>query len=464
MLHYMSYSLIVALFGCICGIVIGTYTVGDYLNELSGYYYQNPYMRLQLSSRPFFMTVGACLLCILTTYVCTRKLLVQNASDILHPEPPKAASVSFLEKTRLWAGFSFATQWNVRDVSRNKLRTFGSIAGILISSMLIFTSLGFYETLKATPPWVYGRQTQAKYKMIFEERASYGTVYDYAKMYAGQMLEEKSATLYANGIEEVRTARIMDEGNLVRYQDADLEYIDLPVSGVMLTTKAAESLGVGEGDFIEWRIEGDRALYSARIAKICRASEQGIILSRKVWEKEMHASFTPNAILSNMTIPADLKQRQEVEAVNPTATLRAAIETEYEVGYTISLILIVMAIVMGTIVLFNLGMLSYVEKVREIATLKVLGFASLHIRKILLQQNMAVTAVGAVLGLPVGYTILDVVVDAYTEGATDMITTTTFLSFAGAVFGTFLVSLAVNIYVTAKVNDIDMVEALKGVE
>ncbi len=73
-------------------------------------------------------------------------------------------------------------------------------------------------------------------------------------------------------------------------------------------------------------------------------------------------------------------------------------------------------IVMGVVVLYNLGVLSYIEKVKEIATLKVLGVRSGNIRFILLQQNFVITAIGAVLGIPFGIVALEQLIDIFLSG------------------------------------------------
>jgi putative ABC transport system permease protein len=119
---------------------------------------------------------------------------------------------------------------------------------------------------------------------------------------------------------------------------------------------------------------------------------------------------------------------------------------------------------MGVVVLYNLGVLSYIEKVREIATLKVLGFQSIKIRMILMQQNLTITGIGALLGIPAGFVALGILTDGFMLEDGELIIRLSAMPYVGAVLGTLLVSVLVNLYVTSKINSIDMVEALKGVE
>ena len=463
-LHYMCYSVIVAILGCISGIIIGTYTLGVYLNDLNDYYYQNPYIRLELTWKCLFMSLLAVGLSVLVTWFSTHRLLVQNASEILRPEPPKNSGCGMIEKTPFWGKLGFTTRWNFRDVWRNKMRTLASITGILVCSLLLYTATGFYECLSNQAEWMYGELIRAEYRITFEPGISRSTVYDYAREYEGQMVEEVETTLYSDTTESVRPMIVLDKGNMVWVEDESLSYIELPENGIALTSRLTDMLGVKVGDTLRWKIAGNEKVYSAPIAVIVRqATDQGILMSREYWES-IGGEFEPNLVYTRKTVPTDLKNRPEVSSADSTETLKTALENINIMGYAVTAIMIAMAVVMGVIVLYNLGVLSYIEKVREIATLKVLGFQTGDIRRILLQQNLTVTAIGAIAGVPFGIITLDMLVDLFTGADGEMIVRFSVMPYVYAILGTFLVSVLVNLYITLKVKKIDMVEALKGVE
>ena len=138
-------------------------------------------------------------------------------------------------------------------------------------------------------------------------------------------------------------------------------------------------------------------------------------------------------------------------------------ESVNEINYALSEYMIVAAIVLGIVVLYNLGMLSFVEKAREIATLKVLGFQTVTIRQILQQQNLAVTAVGILPGIPCGFCLLQQLLEMMGEDV-DFLIELSPMPYLVTVLGVFMVSVLVNGYISSKVKLINMVEALKGVE
>ena len=126
-------------------------------------------------------------------------------------------------------------------------------------------------------------------------------------------------------------------------------------------------------------------------------------------------------------------------------------------------VMVVAAVLLGVVVLYNLGVLSFVEKTREVATLKVLGFKSSKIRNILQKQNIWLTAAGIALGIPSGMFLVEALFGTMPESM-DYVASYEFLSYVYATAGTFLLSLAVNRMISKKVKTVDMVDALKGQE
>ena len=126
-------------------------------------------------------------------------------------------------------------------------------------------------------------------------------------------------------------------------------------------------------------------------------------------------------------------------------------------------VLIVAATVLGIVVLYNLGVMSYAERYREMATLKVVGFRNRKIGKLLISQNMWVTVIGVIVGIPAGIGTLSFLVTQLASEY-ELRIRVSVLSIAASAALTFAVSLLVSLMVARKNKKIDMVEALKGAE
>ena len=124
---------------------------------------------------------------------------------------------------------------------------------------------------------------------------------------------------------------------------------------------------------------------------------------------------------------------------------------------------VVAAVVLGVVVLYNLGVMSYLERYRELATLKVLGFRDKHIGKLLISQNIWLTVLGVIIGLPGGVAVLYVLVTSLVSEY-ELSLTLGVLTYSVSILVTFGVSLLVGLMVAGKNKKIDMVEALKGAE
>ena len=126
-------------------------------------------------------------------------------------------------------------------------------------------------------------------------------------------------------------------------------------------------------------------------------------------------------------------------------------------------ITVAIAVIVGFVTTFNMGVLSFMEKARDVATLKVLGFASKKIRWILQQQNLFITGIGSLAGIPFGLVYIDLLMDKI-DPTGDYLIKLSEKPYILTIFFSFVVSVAVNGIISTRVNVINMVEALKGVE
>ena len=185
-------------------------------------------------------------------------------------------------------------------------------------------------------------------------------------------------------------------------------------------------------------------------------------MTRETFEHMEH-TFAPTAVLCNKSAPENLSDDEEVQTVMNIVEMKAGFAETMEMMILMIGIMVSGAVILGVVVLYNLGVLSFVEKTREIATLKVLGFKSKSIRGILQKQNIWITSVGIVIGLALGYALLIGICSTISDSM-DLVAKPAMLSYLYAIGGTFIVSISVNFILSGKVKTIDMVDALKGVE
>ncbi len=463
-IHYIAYSVIVCILGCVLGAVAGWYTLGTYIFAIMKLYYCNPYDRMEVSSNVVLMILAVALMSAGTNYMSCRKLLSLRASEILRPAPPVMSGAGFIEKTFIWKKLSFATRWNIRDINRNRVRTVAGILGVTLCTALMFTAFGMDELNKGVRDWKYNRLTPSNYQIGFAYGTDYNTVYDYCMRYKGQMLQTIETDVMKDDQKRLYYVNVVDKGNLLRFQDPDGNFMELPNDGIAACSRVMEELGVENGDIITFRLPGVKKYFKGKVYSVYKVpSEQGIAMKRSYFES-IEGEFRPNVVYTNMTVPKKfVTERPEIISVFSkeeyirSMKLKSA-STEQEVYYVM-----VIAVLLGIVVMYNLGILSFVEKVREVATLKVLGFSSGNIRWILNQQNLIVDGLGTLFGLLLGKKILVFTMENV-DYSSDFIYKVSIVPYLLAFMVSFVLSGVVNSVISSRVKSINMVEALKGVE
>ncbi len=462
-LHYVSYGFVISALGCLAGAWIGYMTMPPWILGMFEGSYLIPDLKGSITMLDIWATTIAIVVATFVSFLSCRKELKDPPAVTLKPPAPKKIRHSTLEKSRLWLLLDFSTQWNIRDVLRNKLRSLMGIMGVVGCSMLLICGFGCFDSINGLVDKMYGELMTARNKIMLSADAGYGYAYDLSQRYSGQMIEETSVEFVSETAKKSGSATIIDKGNYIHIQDKDLNPVKINKDGIAMTNKMAGLLGVYEGDVIRWHLVGDDKWQSSRITQIYRdPSIQGITMYRSVFE-DMEYDFKPTAILTNKSVPHDLIDEDEVSSILNIADMKTAFAETMEMLNAMVYIMVLAAVLLGVVVLYNLGVLSFVEKTREVATLKVLGFKSSKIRNILQKQNIWLTVIGIVFGLYAGWGMLYVICTTVSE-TLDMYPIISVPTYLIAIAGTFAVSVAVNFMFSGKVKTIDMVDALKGVE
>lgn len=468
MLHYVTYGGFLSLIGSVLGGFAGYSTITDLIMGMMKDTYIFPSYEPGLSGKAVFMVIFEVAVSSGVGYISCRKELAPPPAETLRPESPKNLKHSAFEKSRFWRGLGFNVQWNIRDIMRNRLRTCMGVLGVAGCTMLLISAFGCLDSVNFFTVWMYGELNTASSQITFKEGTDPDDVKDYALQYSGQMIETVAAdfeVLSDDGdtIKKTGTVTAVGKGNLMHFQNHQLKYIDFTDTGVAMSSKMALSLGIKEGDFVRWHITGADKWYRDRVVQIYRnPSSQGITMKEDVF-RDHDIAFRPSVVLTNCIPDPSIEDRDEVISVQNTGEMMSSIEEMKKMMYVMMGIFIVVATVLGIVVLYNLGVLSIVEKARDMATLKVLGFPVGMIRWILIMQNLWITIAGVIAGIPLGRLLLDGIMADMPESM-DYMGVIKMPSYFLSVIGTFILSMGISVLLSRKVKSIDMVDALKGVE
>ena len=460
MFHYISYGFWMVLAGSILGLILGPLTLPPIMFEEMADLYSIPYWLTGFNISFIFVTVLMVVLAALISYLACRNIVNESPSSAIRPKVPKVSTSGFLEKLGLWKKFSFNVRWNYRDAKRNKFRALMSIVGVLACTLIIVASFGCMDGFDEMKEWSYDDINHYSSKLVLEENATVSQIDYIAEDVGGEKLMESSIEIKSGDVKKSGVITVLDDNKLYTPTDDDKNPIKISDNEVSISKKMAQLLDVKEGDTVKWHIMGSDEWVSTKVGNIhSDPTSQGIIVTKEKLD-DLGLNYTVTSIISSDNVD---KNYSGVKTIFSMDSLTDSWDDMMESSMTIIYLLAVFASLLSVIVLYNLGLLSFTEIKREFATLKVLGFKSSQLRKLLLTQNLWFTTIGFVIGVPLGREVLQylwgTMGDSFYLKATISIKTLiiTFII-------TYVVSILVNLMFSGKIKKLNMVESLKDNE
>ena len=465
-LHYIGYSFWISLVASIAGIFAGRYFIGNVFIGMEMSFFQIP-NGVPVIKNDSYIVAALVVLCVsFVTYLATRKILKEKTAETLRNEIPKVKNNSLnITTVGLFKKMSFSTKWNIRDMFRNKARTITGIVGVTTCAMLIVCAVGMLNSMNYFIDLQFNKLFNFDYKLSLKSDISNEALKELTDKYG----DNTSESLYIeikneNGDKDSNNIFVTDSKEYVRFVDDKDNFIEVNSNdGLYVTYKLAKTKGYKIGDEIIWHISGDNKYYTSKIVGFNKDPQnQNVTMTRKYLES-LDIEYKPDSIYTNTDL-SNVKEINNVDVISNIEELKEGMSSMLETMQTMIVLIIFIAIVLGAVIIYNLGILSYSEKQYQFATLKVLGFKDKQIRKIFIKQNNIVSVIAIILGLPAGFYLTDwlfktAIKDSYDFGAHINIETYIF-----AAIGTFVISYIVSKLLAKKVKKIDMVTSLKGNE
>jgi len=458
-LHYACYGLIIPVIGGLIGLVAGRYTVSRVLMSVKQNTLTLPGWDLVHSKISFVLIGVIALCCMFASIWAVQKGLRGMPVEIMRGNTKKKGEIGKDGSKGIIAQLSYEWRWTLRDILNNKIRFLMGIIGVMGGIVLMIAGLGVKDAINNSNDFIFTKQFNYEAKALLSKM---GSTFDFDG--EKQWIQESNAELKTNSDVKLSIVTVCDQGSMLRFFDDNDKDIALPESGAIISRKLAESLNVSAGDTIKIRIFGIQELLEVRIEATTKIlSPQGVFMSKTAYEK-IGQSFTPTSMLTSST---DTQGLLDNEAVKSVATKDEQIENANIIAdsaMSIVNLLILAAIVLSIVILYNLGILSHVERTREYATMKVLGFYQKDIRRIAVRECILTTLIGWVIAIPVGIQFLKIYVKIVSFDSLEWIASVRMTTLIIASVGIIAVSLFINFLLSNKVKKIVMVEALKSVD
>lgn len=481
---YLFYSGSAAISGTLIGYVLGIHffplviiTAYGIVYKMGGIYYVSDLpLALVSLTVAVFCSVG-------TTWLSCHKELKEVAADLMRPKAPKAGKRVFLEHVPfIWKRLKFLQKVSVRNIVRYKKRFFMMVIGISGCTALLVMGFGVRDSVVAVADQQYEEiqlydigVTLKAGKMPGEANLkSLDSVLENENA-AGMYAMEKTIDLVTDkgtkSIHMVAVENPDEVGDFISLHTKKQEPIAYPKEGeAVLSKKVAETYAVKKGDTILLR-DSDNNEMHLKVTGICENHIYNYVyIAPESYEKQIGDVVFKNVYVrlpdaSDIhEVSAALMKADGVTAVTVNSDMLSRISQMMSCMNYIVIIIIICAGALAFIVLYNLNNINITERVREIATIKVLGFYPKETASYVFRENMVLTAIGCGLGLILGKWFHRFVMG---EIQIDMVSFNVQINAVSYLFSVLLTmgfAWIVNCMMTGKLERINMAESLKSID
>ena len=467
-LHYISYSLIVSVLGVIVGLAAGVGAGAPAMIGMFEQYYIVPGLHSAFHPMYILIAVVIVAVCSFSCFLSCRKVLKIKPAEALRPAAPKQGKKCIFERLPFWDKLSFNTQYNLRDISRAKLRTFMGIVGTAVGMLLMLYGVGCNQLVDIMTDISFNKIYTTRYQVKLSADTKLVDADNLADELSGELVMtdavEISKVKNASSAEKKKETLTVIEGKqLYNLIDVNNEITQLVPGTVGISRKLAADMGIKVGDTIYWHIYSKNEWHEAVVGSIYRSCEtQGIAYLREDYEKT-GAEYTPMLLMTNASQAQAATSLKYVTSVNSREDMIAAYEKSMEVVNILVFVMVIFSTIMIVVVLYNSGSLSFNERIKELATLKVMGLQSTQIRHLLTVQNIWLSVIGIIIGTPLGNISLNAMMNSNGENFDYSLSVPVADYIISAVI-VLIVSMLVSFMFSSRIKKLDLVETLKGVE
>lgn len=487
-LKYVIYAFLASLTGAVIGCAAGLRLFPYIIYESWNIIYQMPAIKYASHTILSVVAVASLILVTLiaTLYSCYNELS-EVPSALMRPKAPKNGKKILLEHTFIWKHLSFTKKVTMRNIFLYKKRFFMTVIGIAGCGALITAGFGIKDSVQSIIDNQYGQIIHYDNILVFNKNADSNARDNISDKISSDEYYKSSLMDYAYtaevkipGSKDDYSTEITVVNDISAYRDyvtfrsrRSKKTIELDDSGVIISEKLAKDLNVKAGDNVLIHDE-DNKQATVKVSGVMEMYINNYIFMTSEYYSQVFG-YTPdnNRILGILTSDGDdiqsvIGDRYLTDNNVKSLTFVKANITRFENMIQsldlVTWVLIISAGMLAFVVLYNLTNVNISERIREIATIKVLGFYDREVGEYVYRENIILTLIGGVFGLLLGmalhaYIMTTIELDGVMFGT--KINISSFLISYGI---TILFSLLINIFMYPSLKKIPMVESLKSVE
>lgn len=476
---YIIYAFMATVFGCIIGIGLGYTLFPTVIFNAYGIMYILPPVNLSFNAPlAIIISMVATGLTTMTAYIACSNELRESPAALMRPKAPKSGKRILLERIPfIWNRFNFSYKVTMRNIFRYKRRFLMTVFGIAGCTALMLTAFGIKDSIRTVIDRQYGALFTYDVTIGLEsEGIKHLDNNDYITSYE-LILRERGTLSFedlSRDISIIVPGDVKSIEGFIHLQDRKTgKKINFPERGIVITEQAAKNLGVNIGDEIilinnedneaKVKVQGITENYTFNYAYLSSEYYKEIF-NKDVEFNEAIGTISDNSKEFEDKLSRDLIKKEGITSISFNSVVKEDFENTIKSLNYVVLVMIVSAGALAFVVLYNLTNVNISERIREIATIKVLGFYDNEVASYIYRENTILTLIGTLAGLIMGiflhrYIMTTVEMDNIMFGLKLNVH-----SYIISVILTLIFAAFVNFAMYYKLKNVEMVESLKSID
>ena len=479
---YYIYGITSSLIGGILGIILA-YNI--LVPAVYNSYAKSLVMKIPIIQKDINIIIISLLISVicvvLSVHIPLRRLLKENTSSLLRPKVPERAKRIFLEKISfIWKRLNFLRKVTFRNIFCYKIRMLMTIFGVLGCLSLMFVGFGIRNSIENLEPEQFDKIT--KYDILavynpyisdFEKEGIKKIINQNTDVEKSQEISVGQATIESdNRVVDKITMFILekDEKDFFNLKKG-IKKLSLDDNGVIIDEKLAHLYKLKVGDNL--KIFFDDKEYTVKISAINENYiEHNMYLKKEYFEKTFAENYEKNAYLiktnhdkdKTENIVESLDKNENISFVKNNMAIRKIIEDQVEAVDILVIVIVLCSTSLALVVLYNLINVNVSERIRELSTIKVLGFYSKEVTLYVFREIFYLTLIGIIIGNFIGVLLYRKIILDLAGRNMMFDSKPSYLTYVISTALTLIIVICVMILMHFRLKKVNMVEALKGVE
>ena len=485
---FTIYGLLSSILGSVIGIILGHTVLPAIVYSAYKTGFTLPKIELHINwGISILALILALISAVVPAYVVAKKELQDKPANLLLPKPPTSGSKIFLEYiTPIWNRISFTHKVTARNIFRYKKRMFMTIFGVCGSVALLFTGFGVQHSISGIGERQFGEIIHYDLIVAKNDNLTENQEKDIDELLNSDTVKQQSPIHYEELSKVAGSTKDKQTIKLIVPEDSDTfnEYIELvnrktndelalKDDGAIISERLAKLLGVAKGDKITINDSNNNEI-TIKVTDITEMyMGHFIFMNANAYQEVFNQNYSANANL--VTLTTSNKENTEIQAIEfmnlsgvkgvvQNTTLTTQIDTIVHSLDKIMKVLILVATLLAIVILYNLTNINVSERIRELSTIKVLGFYNGEVTMYIYRETLILSLFGIIVGYGFGFLLHRYIITAVPPDDVMFnpeLWITTFIIPAIIIAVTTVV---LGFFINKKLKHVDMLEALKSVE